>query len=52
MSWREKTVCIILLMVARVVAGDRSLEHELKNLSNRISVHADEELRIQDASLN
>jgi hypothetical protein len=45
-TWRERTVCIILLIVARVVAGDASLSHDLKNLSNRISVSTAEEERI------
>lgn len=39
MTWRQRTVCRILLLVARIVAGDADLERRLEHLANHIDVH-------------
>lgn len=46
MTWREKTLVSILLLVARIVAAgvgefDPALAADLKSLATHISVHAD-----------
>ena len=38
MTWRERTVAVILLIIARMVSDDESLSAELKTLANHISV--------------
>lgn len=42
MTWREKCVVRILLLVARIVADDEALQTEIQHLSNHIGVHAKE----------
>lgn len=42
MTWREKTVVKILLLVARMLCEDPAIEAEVKHLANHISVHAPE----------
>ena len=42
MSYREKTVIAILLLVARMICGDKEREKEIKNLATHISIHAKE----------
>lgn len=38
MTWRKQTMCIILLMVARILAdGDSTIVQDIRHLSNRIS---------------
>jgi len=36
-TWRQITVCRILLTVARIVANDPPLQEELRTLSNHIT---------------
>lgn len=43
MTWAEKTVVRILLIVARIMTRDVELRKELQNLATHISVHAPEE---------
>lgn len=43
MSWREKTIVAILLIVARMLVEDDVLSRELKALANHISVWAPKE---------
>lgn len=43
MTWREKLVARILLIVAAMVADDPGLAAEIKNLSTHIQVNAKEE---------
>jgi hypothetical protein len=38
MTWREKYVCWILLIIARMVADDPALQKELYNLTTAIKV--------------
>lgn len=38
MTWKEKTIVRILLLVARMLAEDSELREELQNLANHISV--------------
>ena len=40
MTWREKTVAKILLIVARMLADDPRVESEIKNLATDIAVNA------------
>lgn len=40
MTWREKVVVALLLLVARMIADDTSLRAEIKSLATHISVHA------------
>lgn len=40
MTWREKVVVQILLIVARMLSDDAVLEQDIKNLATHISVHA------------
>lgn len=40
MTWREKFVVHVLLLVARMLADDPVFATEIKNLSNNIAVHA------------
>lgn len=42
MTWREKIVVHILLLIARMLADDPAIATEIKNLSTRISVRAPE----------
>jgi hypothetical protein len=42
MTWREKLVARILLLVARLVCDDPAIRDEIKHLSNHIGVHAPE----------
>ena len=37
MTWRQMTVCKILLLIARIVANDPALHEEIRNLSNHIT---------------
>jgi hypothetical protein len=39
MTWRERTVVAILLLVARIVAGDDKVRHDLNTLATNISVN-------------
>lgn len=41
MTWKQKTVVAILLLVARMLA-DEPWASEVKNLANHISVHCKE----------
>lgn len=43
MSFKEKTVVAILLLVARILCEDERLAKEIKSLSTHISVNAKEE---------
>lgn len=43
MTWREKLVARILLIVALLVADDPAVRQEIKHLSSHIGVHAPEE---------
>lgn len=38
MTWREKQVVFILLLIARIFSDDPVIAQEIKNLSNRISI--------------
>lgn len=40
MTWREKTVVAILLLVARMLCDDEVQAGEIKNLATHISVKA------------
>lgn len=40
MSWKEKTIARILLILARMMSEDVWLKRELETLSTHISVHA------------
>ena len=41
MTWREQLVARILLIIARMVAGDAALQAELRNLSNHIGANGE-----------
>ena len=43
MTWREKVLVKVLLIVARIFADDPEIALEVKNLSTHISVHAPEQ---------
>lgn len=43
LTFRERTVVLILLLVARMFADDPAMGGEIKALANRISVHKGEE---------
>lgn len=43
MSWREKLVARILLVIALLVADDPVVRREVQNLANHIGVHAPDE---------
>lgn len=43
MTWREKLICHILLIIARMVADDPVVRDEVKYLSNHISVSKDDD---------
>lgn len=38
MGFREKLLCTILLMIAKMIADDRELKRELSSLSTHINV--------------
>lgn len=38
MTWREATVCRLLLLVAIIVGGDAELKAMIQNVANHISV--------------
>lgn len=40
MTWREKLVVHILLLVARMVADDAAIADEIKKLSTHVAVNA------------
>ena len=40
MTWKEKVICRILLLIAMMVAEDSVIKDELKNLRNHIDVNA------------
>ena len=40
MTWREKCVIRILLLVAKIVAADEDLATEIRHLANHISTWA------------
>ena len=42
MTWREKLIARILLIIARMVADDPMIAADLKNLSNHIEQRAPE----------
>lgn len=42
MTWREKLVARILLLIAQMVADDPGVRQELKNLSVHIGINAPE----------
>lgn len=42
MTWREKTIVRILLIIATMLAEDATLAQEIRNLSSHVSVHAPE----------
>jgi hypothetical protein len=42
LSFRERTVILVLLLVARMFADDPTMEGEIKALSNRISLYKSE----------
>lgn len=37
MTWKEKTIARILLLIARMLAEDSAIADELRHLSNHIS---------------
>lgn len=39
MSWSDRTVIAILLLVARIIAGEPELAAEIKTLANHIAVN-------------
>jgi hypothetical protein len=39
MTWKQKTVVRILLMIARIISEDEALAADLQHLSNHISQH-------------
>lgn len=39
MDWKKKTVCRILLLVAKIVASDTELAKDLDSLNSHISVN-------------
>jgi hypothetical protein len=41
-TWKEKTIARILLLIARMLTDDADLTAELKALSNHIGVHGGE----------
>lgn len=43
LTFRERTVVLILLLVARMFADDPALGGEIKAIANRISVHKNKE---------
>lgn len=43
LSFRERTVVLILLLVARMFTDDEALKGEIKALANRVSLHKSEE---------
>lgn len=43
MTWREKLVARILLLVAQMVADDPAVRQEIKHLAAHVGVHAPEE---------
>ena len=43
LTFRERTVILILLLVARMFTDDEAMSGEIKALSNRISLHKSEE---------
>lgn len=40
MTWREKTVVAILLIVARMLTDDPAIRAEVKNLATNVAVNA------------
>lgn len=42
MTWREKVVVQILLIIARMLADDEQVRREIKTLATHISVNAPE----------
>ena len=42
MTWREKTLARILLIIAVMLADDEPLKKEIRMLSTHITVHAKE----------
>lgn len=48
MTWREKCVIRILLLVAKIVAGNEQLATEIQHLANHISTWAPKEEQSQD----
>lgn len=43
LTFRERTVVLILLLVARMFTDDEAMKGEIKALANRVSVHRGEE---------
>ena len=43
LSFREKTVILILLLVARMFEDDPLMETEIKSLANRISIYKEDD---------
>jgi len=43
MTFREKTVAALLLLVARLICEDELTRVEIKNIANHISVHGSDE---------
>lgn len=43
LTFRERTVILILLLVARMFCDDEAMSGEIKALATRISVHKSEE---------
>lgn len=41
MTWREKTIARILLLIARMLCDDPELQTDLKNLSTHIHVSSE-----------
>jgi hypothetical protein len=43
MTWREKTIVRILLLVARLICDDPRLSEDIRHLANHIDLHAPKE---------
>lgn len=52
MTWREKTIATILLLIARMLADDPAIAADLKTLATHISVYGpknDPTLKLEEA---
>lgn len=43
LTWRERTLVAILLLVARMLSDEQWVHHEIKTLATNISVHGGRE---------
>lgn len=48
MTWREKTLARILLLLARMLADEPELKADLKHLANHIHVSPDDSMPRKD----